>query len=69
MVDLFVFSLDIPELFNILYKIINILQEKMLNVIYLYWPDKDISEENNAINGNSNKSWINRYKIVISPVN
>ena len=36
MVDLFVFSLDIPELFNILYEIITMLQEEILNLIYLY---------------------------------
>lgn len=69
MVDLFVFSLDIPELFNILYEIITMLQEEILNLIYLYWSHKDIKEENKSINGNSNESWINGYKIVMSPVN
>ena len=37
MVNSFVFSLDIPVLFYILYKIIKIQREKMLNAIYLYW--------------------------------
>ena len=34
MVNSFVYSLDNPVIFNILYKMIDILHEKMLNAIY-----------------------------------
>ena len=33
----FVFSLDIAVMINILYKMIKILRDKMLNAMYLYW--------------------------------
>ena len=36
MINIFVFSLDIPVMINILYEMIKILHEKMLNAIYLY---------------------------------
>ena len=36
MVNTFVFSLDIPVATNILYEMIKILHEKMLNAIYLF---------------------------------
>ena len=36
MVNSFLASLDIPVMIKILYGIIKILQEKMLNAIYLY---------------------------------
>ena len=60
MVNSFVFSLDIPVIVNILYKMIKILHEKMLNAIYLCWFHNDTSEENNSLNGHSNEPWINR---------
>ena len=46
---------------NILYEIIKILHEKLLNAIYLYWFHNDAAErENNSLNGRSNKPWINK---------
>ena len=36
MVNAFAFSLDIPVATNILFKMIKILHEKLLNAIYLY---------------------------------
>ena len=36
MANSFLISLDIPVIFNILYKVIKILHEEMLNAIYLY---------------------------------
>ena len=36
-VNSFIFPLDIPVVIKILYKMIKILHEKMLNAIYLYW--------------------------------
>ena len=59
MVNSFVFSLDIPVMFNILYKMIKILHtKKMLNAIYLYWLHNDTSEVNNSLNGHFNEPWI-----------
>ena len=40
---------------NILYKMIKIPHEKMLNVIYLYSFHNDTLAENNSLNGNSNQ--------------
>ena len=51
----FVFSLDIPVIINILYETIKIVNEKMLNAIYLYSFHNDTSEENNSLNGRSNE--------------
>ena len=59
MVNSFVFSLDIPVMINILYEMIKILHEKMLNAIYLYWFHNDTLAENNSLNGHSNQPWIN----------
>ena len=59
MVNLFVCSLDIPVMINVLYEIIKFLQEEMLNAIYLYWSHYDILAENNSLNGHSNQPWIN----------
>ena len=59
MVNSFALSLDIPVMINILYKMIKILHEKMLNAIYLYWFHNDTLAENNALNGHSNQPWIN----------
>ena len=55
----FVFLLDIPVMINILYEMIKILHEKMLNAIYLYWFHNDTLAENNSLNGHSNEPWIN----------
>ena len=68
MVNTFVFSLDIPVATNILYEMIKILHENMLNAIYLYWFYNDPSAENNSLNGHSNEHWINGERFVISPV-
>ena len=59
MINSFVFSLDIPLINNILYEMITILNEKMLNAIYLYWFHNDILAENNFLNGHSNEPWLN----------
>ena len=59
MVNLFVFSLDLPVMINILYEMIKIVHEKMLNAIYLYGFHNDTLAENNAPNGHSNQPWIN----------
>ena len=40
---------------NILYELIKILGEKMLNAIYLYCFHNDALVENNSLNGHSNK--------------
>ena len=74
MVNAFVFSLDIPVLINILYEMIKILHEKILNAIYLYWFHNDTLAENNSLNGHSNEPWreeslkINEERSVTSPV-
>ena len=55
MVYSFVASLDILVMIKILYEIIKILHEEMLNAIYLYWFHNDASERNNLLNGHSNE--------------
>ena len=60
MVNAFVFPLDIPVVINILYEMIKILHEKMLNAIYLYCFHNDIFAENNSLNGHSNRGTIQR---------
>ena len=55
MVNSFVFSLDIPVRINNLYEMIKIVDEKMLNAIYLYSLHNNTSEENNSLNGHSNE--------------
>ena len=51
----FVFSLDVPVIINILYEMITILHEKMLNTIYLYWFHNDVLVENKSLDSHSNK--------------
>ena len=55
MVNLFVFSLDIPVTINTLYEMTKILHEKVLSAIHLYLFHNDTLAENNALNGHSNK--------------
>ena len=55
----FVFSLDIPVMVDILYEMIEILYEKMLNAICLYWLCNKTLAENNAPKGHSNQPWMN----------
>ena len=59
MVNSFVFSLNIPVMINILYEMIAILHEKILNLIDLYWFLNDTLAENNSLYGHSNEPWIN----------
>ena len=59
MVTSFVVWLDIPATLNILYEMIKIMYEKMLNLIYLYWFHIDASDESNSQNVHSNEPWIN----------
>ena len=66
MVNSFVCSLDIPAMINVLYEMINILHEKMLNAIYLYWFPNDTLAENNSLNGHSNQPWINGSSYLLS---
>ena len=40
---------------NILYVMIKILHEQLLNALYLYWFHNDILAENNSRNDHSNK--------------
>ena len=47
MVNSFLVSLESPVMINILYEMIKILHEKMLNAIYFYWFQKYTSEKNN----------------------
>ena len=47
MVNSFLVSLESPVMINILYEMIKILHEKMLNAIYFFWFHKDASEKNN----------------------
>ena len=68
MVNSFVFSLDIPVMINILYEIIDILHEKMLNAINLHWFHNDTLPENNSLNGHSKEAWINGESFFMSPV-
>ena len=51
MVNSFVFTLDIPVMFEIVH-------DKLLNIMYLYWFHNDISNKNNSLNGHSNEPWI-----------
>ena len=44
---------------NILYEMIKILLEKMLNAKYLCWFYNDTLAENNSLTGHSNETWIN----------
>ena len=53
MVNSFVFSLDIPVMINILYEMVEILHEKMLNAIYLFKFHNDTLAENSSLNGHS----------------
>ena len=55
MVNSFVSSLDITVMIHILYEIVKILQEKMLNAICMYRFHSDTSEKNNSLNAHSNK--------------
>ena len=59
MVNSFVFSLNIPVMINILYEMITILHEKILNLIDLYWFLNDTLAGNNLLYGHSNEPWIN----------
>ena len=61
MVNSSVFSVDIPVMINILYEMIKILCEKMLNAIYLSWFHNDTSEGTNSLNGHSNEAGINGW--------
>ena len=49
MVNLFVLALDIPVIINILYEMIKILHNKILNAIYLNQFHNDTSDENNSL--------------------
>ena len=53
---------------NILYEMIEILHEKMLNAIYSHWFHNNALGENNSLNGNSNEPWIFGWRFVISPI-
>ena len=44
---------------NILYEMIKMPHEKMLNAIYLYRFHNDTLAENNSVSGQSNQPWIN----------
>ena len=68
MVDSLLLSLNIPVMINILYEMIKIMHEKMLNAIYLYWFHNDTLAENSSLNGHSNEPGKNGYRFVISPV-
>ena len=62
MVNSFILSLDIcisSVMINILYEMIKILYEKMVNAIHMYWIHNDTLEENNSPNSHSNEHWIN----------
>ena len=56
MVNSFVFLLDVPVMFYILYEMIQILHENMLNAILFH---NDTSEKNNSLNGHFKEPWIN----------
>ena len=64
MVSLFVSSLDINVIIHILYEIIKILHEKMLNAIYMYWFHSDTSAKNNSLNAHSDESWTSKFFLV-----
>ena len=55
MVNSFVVSLDIAIMVNILQEINNILHEKVLKAINLYWFHNNASEKNKSLNGHSSK--------------
>ena len=55
MVNSFLVSSEVTLMINILYEIIKILHEKMLNAIYLYWFHDNTSKKNNSLNGHSNE--------------
>ena len=55
MIDLFVFSLNIPAMITISCKMIKIVDEKMFNVTAFYWFHNDTLAENNSLNGHSNE--------------
>ena len=59
MVNSFLFSLEIPVIISILYEIIKVMYEKVVNAIYSYCFHNNSSEKNNLLNGHSNKPWIN----------
>ena len=48
-------SFDFPVMINILYEMIKVLHEKMLNTICLYWFHNDTLAENNSLNSLSKK--------------
>ena len=60
MVNSFVVSLDITVTINILQETIKVFLEKTLESINLHWFHNDVSEENNSLNGHSNKPRINK---------
>ena len=59
MVNLFVVSLDMTTMINILQEMMKILQEKMLKVINLYWLLNDATEKTNSLNDHPNEPWTN----------
>ena len=59
MVNLFVVSLDMTAMINILQEMMKILQEKMLKVINLYWLLNDATEKTNSLNDHPKEPWTN----------
>ena len=57
--NLFIVSLDMTVMINVLQEIIEILHEKMLKAIDLYWICNDASEKTNTLNGHCNELGIN----------
>ena len=55
MVNLFIVSLDITVVINILQEIIKILHDKILKAMNLYWFYNDASDENNSLNDHYNE--------------
>ena len=51
----------------ILYEMIKILHQKMLNAIYLYWFHNGTLAENNSLNDRSNQTWIKGLMFAIAP--
>ena len=49
------FLLQNPAIINILYEMIKILHEEMLNAIYLYWFLNDTLAVSNSLNDHPNK--------------
>ena len=68
MVNSFVFSLDITVIFNIVQRLIKILDKEILKVINLYWSHNGTSEKNSSLNDHLNEPWINGYSFVIPSV-